>query len=108
MGVAQDAKERLDQAAGDSREAKGQTDLGVLQVEITADQRPGRFARSKDKLVKQLDGEQRDQDNGRGAKTSIGSVRHAVPPRDDPTSITPRVDSWYQPQRPIDSEAKLY
>jgi hypothetical protein len=82
MGVAQDTQDGLDQAADDRWETKSKTDLDILQVEISPDQWPGGFTRSKDKLIEQLDGEERDEDNGRGAKSSIGSVGHGVPPRD--------------------------
>jgi hypothetical protein len=61
-GVPKEANCRLDQPADNGRQAQGQADLGVVEPEITPDERPGSFTCAENQLVEQLDEEERQQE----------------------------------------------
>src|SRR5262249_37619944 len=69
-GVSRSADERVERAADETRNREDETDLGVRQREIVADQRQGRRARAADELVEQLDREEKRN----GAAEAAASV----------------------------------
>src|SRR5207244_8762710 len=77
-GVSKHAEQRLDRCGDEARQRQEQTDRGVRETEVGADQRPGRLAYAEDELVQQLDRQQYGDDAGRYRKipveTSVGRV----------------------------------
>jgi hypothetical protein len=57
-GVARDTNDRVDEVADQRGRRQQQPDLGVREIEVGADQRPGGREETEDELVEELDREQ--------------------------------------------------
>ena len=53
--IPQDTQERFDNVSDNSRQAERQSDLDVIQVQVCADERPGRIGHAEDEFVEELD-----------------------------------------------------